>query len=157
METETIRQLSIHELFANPNFDKIEKNYRAGSNDSLVRKGMLNKEIYLSLDNEDPNSDLSGHFTFGIFSGELVQGFVISFVSYYAHLDQKVIFVDSLYLEPEFRRHGNGDKLLQAVFDKAKEVGIKEVCFSAPYNSRLAKVFARKYFASDIQFVKVVE
>lgn len=158
METETIKQLSIHELIANPNFDNLEKDYRAGSNSEITKTALWNKKEYLALDEEgeDLNSEFAKHFTFAIFAGELIQGFVVSCVSYYGHADEAILGIDSLYLDPKYRHNGNGDKLLQAVFDKAKEKGFKRVFFSAPYNSRLAKVFARKYTATDVMFQKEV-
>lgn len=64
--------------------------------------------------------------------------------------------VESIYVTPIARKLGKGKELLDVMFAKAKEFGCKCIELSAPYGSRLERVYMRKFEPKDTTFFHVL-
>ncbi|MBS2099227.1 GNAT family N-acetyltransferase [Carboxylicivirga linearis] len=70
-------------------------------------------------------SELINGFVIENKSGELL-GYATCFYAYYTWIG-KSMYMDDLYVKPKFRGKGLGQKLIQAVIQKAKEENCKKV------------------------------
>lgn len=83
-----------------------------------------------------------------------VVGFAVIEVYPHSHYDFSVSAINSIFMMKEYRRHGNGKRLLNFCFTCAKEAGAKAFYLIAPHGSKLERTYQREFIQTDSLFIK---
>ena len=85
--------------------------------------------------------------------GELV-GLCIYVMEYYEHALAREAHVDSIFLQEEYRKHGNGTAFMKFIFENAKKNGASLCFISANVGSKTNRVFGKMFKPMFNIFVK---
>jgi ribosomal protein S18 acetylase RimI-like enzyme len=77
-------------------------------------------------------------------NGERVVGFAIFFRFFASFRGERGVYLEDLYVDPEFRRSGAGDKILRAIARTAKADGFERIDFQVLDWNEPAIAFYRK-------------
>lgn len=147
-----IKQLTIKEIFDNPNFESLSTDYRQESGHAALF-GSPNQGRYLQL-------EASGLLRAAGLVDDLgmLRGLVSIVLTPSLHNSKTIAIVDSLYLSGKQRTGSSlGLDLIRVAQKMAKDAGASGIRFSCPAGSRLEKLFDRLFERSDISYFKSLE
>ena len=84
---------------------------------------------------------------------DCIVGFAVIYHGLHLHYSKGIAVLETLYLDPAFRRGGLGIKLIRAAQKLAKHMGFEFMTASAPVGSRLNKLYARMGRATDVEYL----
>ena len=147
MQTIYIREGTFTELFSDPAFEMMAAAYASESGTAEYGKECVDKATYLEAEQEGEASLLVAE------SCDCIVGIAVIVRGYHLHFSKHVAILETLYLDPAFRRGFAGIKLVRAAQKLAKERGYELMTMSAPYGSRLNKLFERMGRPTDIDYI----
>lgn len=118
----------------------------------IKNKLNLNKAYYLKLYKSICRTE-NLKFIRAVYNGEVV-GFSVIEIYPHPHFDYLLAMQNSLFMMKEFRVNGNGRMLIDFTAMIAKSYGAKGLVLTAPFGSRLERVFQRHYRQTDSVFMR---
>jgi GNAT superfamily N-acetyltransferase len=93
---------------------------------------------------------------FAAYSNDTLIGFVSVLVSAMPHNGQRMAVVESLFVAPDYRSTGAGEKLIAAVEEFTAESGCARLTFLPRTGSKLDKVLSRRagYSLTHLQYTR---
>jgi ribosomal protein S18 acetylase RimI-like enzyme len=86
------------------------------------------------------------------FHGEHPAGILVGFVGFSTFMARPLINIHDFYVEPAFRRQGIGRLLLQAVEDKARELGCCKLTLEAQQHNQSALSLYHRFGFEEAQY-----
>lgn len=140
-----LKRVSVTETFESNGFTEMVSEYVQTAFPEMQAQ-MPKQEDYLHL-------EASGNlFVFAVYVNEKIVGFTSLIKQYYPHSRSNVILVESIFACKAYRYLQVGTMLIKAAKDCAKQENAIGLMFGAPYASRLAKVYMRKFKPLNIVF-----
>lgn len=133
-------------IFRSVGFDECEKAYRETSNHEYANECGIDKEFYLGLEKQGMFQGI------GAFSDNRLVGFMGLQKIYYAHMNTWHTFIETVFVLPDFRKGNTFFKMLHLAKKWTKDEGHKSIMLSAPYGSRLERVYKRIATPTDTEF-----
>lgn len=118
----------------------------------INNKSSLNKSYYFNLYKRICETE-NLKFVRAVYNGEIV-GFSVIEIYQHPHFDYLLAMQNSLFMMKEFRVNGNGSLLIDFTAMIAKAYGAKGLVLTAPFGSRLERVFQRHYRQTDSVFMR---
>ena len=118
----------------------------------IENKYNLNKAYYLNLYKSICKTE-NLKFVRAVYEGEVV-GFSVIEIYKHPHFDYLLAMQNSLFMMKKFRVNGNGRMLIDFTAMVAKSYGAKGLVLTAPFGSRLERVFQRHYRQTDSVFMR---
>lgn len=141
-----IRKITAEKLFARGEFNRLCLEYADESGNPELGGAMPCFEHYKALEDQ-------GILTFiGAFEGEAMVGFAEVSVLKHPHYDKLIGSVGTLWLEKRARKGTAGLRLIRELMRVAKSKGAVGVYCSAPYGSRLERLYERLFKRTDSIF-----
>jgi hypothetical protein len=105
---------------------------------SVPSVGMINPEVdmYSALEQAGVSR------CFGVFAADVMVGFSNVLHTILPHYSRKVAVVESIFLGKDQRPGGSGLDLMEAIENDARESGCVAILYSAPVESRFARLLA---------------
>ena len=147
MQTVYIRETSFAELFTDPAFDLMAAAYASESGTAEYGEHCVDKDGYYALEADGDASLLVAE------SCDCIVGFAVICRGVHLHYSKGVAVLETLFLDPAFRRGGLGIKLIRAAQKLAKDKGFEFMTASAPVGSRRNKLYARMGLATDVDYL----
>ena len=90
--------------------------------------------------------------------GARLAGFITASIRLVVRYPYPILQVDELYVDPDFREHGFGRQLLQAIEAAARENGCRKIYIESAYKHKLGHKFYEKngYQNSGYYFLKML-
>jgi GNAT superfamily N-acetyltransferase len=130
----TIRQSSIDEITSADNLPELLEHYAQES--SIDGLGSINPDwsAYKHLEQ-------AGYYIpVAVFVGGVLAGVAGVIITQNPHYGKTLAVTESLFVDPQYRKHGVGNKLIQHVETLARERGAAGLLISAPSGGRLQKL-----------------
>ncbi len=106
----------------------------------------LPEKMMNSVDRMNKEKDFFNCFV-AVTSDNKIVGYVTYFFSYYTWIG-KSLYMDDLYVKPEFRKNGIGTKLINKVIDFAKDSKCHKLCWQVSKWNKPAIDFYKKIGAT---------
>ncbi len=129
---------SVNELVGSKDFDDLVHEYAtcnrmpntdAVKNFDLTAYQMLGEDVIIGLLMDD----------------DKMAGLIVLLPQIHLHTNSLLMYVDSLYIKPEYRKNGNFVKLMNWAKEYTRAQGFPNLICSAYHGTELEKVFFRKY------------
>lgn len=147
MQPTYIREGTFSELFTDPAFELMAAAYASESGTAEYGQADVAKDAYYTLEKYGDASLLV------VESCDCIVGFAVVLHSYHMHFSKHVAILETLYIDPAFRRGALGIKLIKAAQQLAKRKGFDLMTASAPVGSRLNKLYERMGRATDVDYL----
>lgn len=129
-----VRQSSIDEITRADNLPELLEHYAQES--SIDGLGSINPDWATY-----KNLEQAGYYMpVAVFVGGVLAGFAGVIITQNPHYGKTLAVTESLFVDPQFRKHGVGNKLIQHVETLARERGAAGLLISAPSGGRLQKL-----------------
>jgi GNAT superfamily N-acetyltransferase len=144
-----VRQSSVDEITSADNLPDLLEHYAQES--SIDGLGSINPDWTTY-----KNLEQSGYYTpVAVFVGGVLAGFAGVIITQNPHYGKTIAVTESLFVDPQFRKHGVGNKLTQHVETLARDRGAAGLLISAPSGGRLEKLLpASGYRETNRAFFK---
>ena len=134
-----VRQTSVAEVFANPAFAALAKEYAAEAAIARLPEPQAKIAAYKAL--EASGSDT--FCVFGAFVGEALVGLVVLLTPVLPHYGRAIAVAESLFVCSAYRGTGAGMLLIRQAEKQAKATDSPGLLFSAPSGGRLSALLPR--------------
>lgn len=138
-----IKTISFTELFNHPDFTAMCGEYLDESGNADIGSALPDKALYLK------QESFGTCFCIGAFDRSILVGFAVLTLREHPHYSKTIGACDALFVRKEARKGYAGLKLIRAVQEMGKTKGAAGVVFSAPFGSRLSKLFDRLFVQTD--------
>ncbi len=135
----TIRQISVAEAFASPEFAALCREYAREASIAGLPDPQEKLSAYQALE----GAGNAAFRAYGAFVGDMLVGFVVLLTPVLPHYGAVVAVAERLCVASAYRKSGAGMLLIRQAERRAREVGSPGVLFSAPSGGRLAVLLPR--------------
>lgn len=140
-----LKKVSVAECFASEGFMEMVSEYRDTAF-SEMQAQLPKQEDYQRLE------DTGNFFVFAVYVNKKIVGFTSLIKQYYPHSGTCFMTVESIFACKAYRHLSVGTMLINAAKDCARREKALGLMFGAPYGSRLAEVYMRKFKPLNVVF-----
>ena len=143
-----IFECSYQEMLKFKELDKVIIDYAHTTNIDLIKKKVEDQEqfvedVLIAYGNLSRSEET--HFIMVTNEQDELVGLCVYVMQYYEHALAKTAHIDVIFLEKEWRIHGNGTAFMKFIFENAKKNGASLCFVSANAGSKTNRVFGKMF------------
>ena len=142
-----IREARFSELFTDLAFPLMAAAYASESGTAEYGPASVDTDWYIALEDSGQAKLIVAECL------DSIVGFAVVMEGYHGHFSEPIAILETIYVDPAFRRGATGIKLIKRAQEYAKRAGFDFMSASAPIDSRLNKLYERMGRATDVEYL----
>ena len=145
-----IRPIKYSDILDDPQAVSLLSGYASECAIPLIGQPIPNREMYAAMESAE------AYQCFGAYDGDTLIGFAATITAMLPHYSKMIATVESIYVDPAYRKGGAGRALMAAIEGNARSMGCAAVLYSAPVGSAFEQYLsaARAYSHTSAVFCR---